>query len=350
MQFVAYNDAIKRFKFQSRYMAFIDGDEFIYPKTERSIIEVVDEILSKDPNAAGLAINWQLFGSNGQEKADYSRGVLERFMQRAPKDWAPLAKNPNAKLRTSGNAIVKIIANPRKINLIGHPHYAIYFSECYSVNEIGKVIEPRSCNFPVTADKIVINHYNTKSHEEYLKKISRGAADGGNQLYTADKFCYFDQNDEFDDGILKYRAARAEDFSLEDETHRLDRVTEALTKTLTACADGKILDLETALTCCALSTHLREHFPNDASYWRVCEETSLGAILKSFQKMSVAEAQLFIRELPKLLSLPYPAAKELRNVALHIIPQMMSCLRIHWLWREFVEMDYLQDLMKLKEV
>ena len=32
MQFAAYNDAIKRFKFHSRYMAFIDGDEFVYPK------------------------------------------------------------------------------------------------------------------------------------------------------------------------------------------------------------------------------------------------------------------------------------------------------------------------------
>ena len=32
MQMVAYNDAIKRFKFHCRYMAFIDGDEFIYPK------------------------------------------------------------------------------------------------------------------------------------------------------------------------------------------------------------------------------------------------------------------------------------------------------------------------------
>ena len=34
MQYVAYNDAVKRFKFHSRYMAFIDGDEFIYPKVE----------------------------------------------------------------------------------------------------------------------------------------------------------------------------------------------------------------------------------------------------------------------------------------------------------------------------
>lgn len=32
MQFAAYNDAVKKFKFQSRYMAFIDGDEFIFPK------------------------------------------------------------------------------------------------------------------------------------------------------------------------------------------------------------------------------------------------------------------------------------------------------------------------------
>lgn len=34
-QLAAYNDAVKRFKFQCRYMAFIDGDEFIYPKAEQ---------------------------------------------------------------------------------------------------------------------------------------------------------------------------------------------------------------------------------------------------------------------------------------------------------------------------
>ena len=32
MQMVAYNDAVNRFKFQCRYMVFIDGDEFIFPK------------------------------------------------------------------------------------------------------------------------------------------------------------------------------------------------------------------------------------------------------------------------------------------------------------------------------
>ena len=45
MQLVAYNDAVKKFKFQCRYMAFIDLDEFIFPRKRQSISEVVDEIL-----------------------------------------------------------------------------------------------------------------------------------------------------------------------------------------------------------------------------------------------------------------------------------------------------------------
>ena len=45
MQLVAYNDAVKKFKFQCRYMAFIDLDEFIFPRKRQSISEIVDEIL-----------------------------------------------------------------------------------------------------------------------------------------------------------------------------------------------------------------------------------------------------------------------------------------------------------------
>ena len=37
-----YNDAVRRFKFAARYMAFLDVDEFIFPKTNQSVVEVVD--------------------------------------------------------------------------------------------------------------------------------------------------------------------------------------------------------------------------------------------------------------------------------------------------------------------
>ena len=35
MQHIVYTEAVKRFKFHCRYMAFIDGDEFVYPKVDR---------------------------------------------------------------------------------------------------------------------------------------------------------------------------------------------------------------------------------------------------------------------------------------------------------------------------
>ena len=108
MQLVVYNDAIEKFRFACRLMAFIDLDEFILPKTNRSIVEVVDEILSCDKNAAALGINEQHFGSNRQETADYSRGVLERFTRRAPVDW--LYKNEENFYY--GNVCIKSVMNP----------------------------------------------------------------------------------------------------------------------------------------------------------------------------------------------------------------------------------------------
>ena len=332
MQMIVYNDAVKRFKFQCRYMAFIDGDEFILPKSNRSIVEVVDEILSADSLAAGLAINWQCFGSNGQETADYSRGVLERFTRRAAKDW-------------SGNNQVKTIANPRAIDFIGLPHYAIYFESLAAVNENGDVV-PAEFNKPVTAEKIVVNHYHCKSWEEYAQKSGRGyaCATADVEQYPRAKFDSMNHNDEFDDGILKYRAARAENFSIESRDERLARVIETLTETLTAF-NG---DMETALTCRALATFLRERFPADADYWAICERRALEAILKSLNGATQFEAQLLIRDLPNLLRLPYPAVKDIHNAARDLLAQFMNVFGTRYWWKFYVDFDYLRDLLKLE--
>ena len=82
-QIEAYTEAFKTYRFFCRYMAFIDADEFIFPQTDKSISEVVDEIFADKPNAGGLCINWMMYGSNNLETADYSKGVLERFTRRA---------------------------------------------------------------------------------------------------------------------------------------------------------------------------------------------------------------------------------------------------------------------------
>jgi len=338
MQMPVYNEAIKRFKFLNKYMAFIDCDEFIYPKWHDNIgiVELVDEILSLKPNASGLAINWQIFGSNGQEKADYSRGVLERFKFRAPIDWKGF-KTP------SGNQHIKTIANPRAIKDIVNPHFVNYFETKFAVNENGNIVQ-EAFNNPVTAQKIVINHYYVKSYEEYAKKVARGRASVLLERKLED-FHSYDCNEVFDDGILKYRAARAEKFYLKSAAERINRVAEALTEILSEHAGGKNFSIETALTCRALSTYLREKYPQDVEYWRICEEASLSAVLKSINGMNMVEAMIFIRELPNL-QLKYPIVDEINRAALQIMSQMKDFYRLNGRWKDFTDLDYIEELLR----
>ena len=189
----AYTESIKNFKFESRYIAFIDQDEFLFPKSKSTITEVVDEVLSPNPNAAALCANWILYGSNNLEKADYSIGVLDRFT----------ARDVNV------NKHIKTIANPRMVNFFPNPHYAIYFDGKFSVNENGKPFAG-PFNDELTADKICVNHYYTKSKEEYEKKIEAGMNAGWNR--DMNLFQSHDKNDIQDDSIVKYQKARRDAF------------------------------------------------------------------------------------------------------------------------------------------
>lgn len=349
-QFAAYDFAVRDYRFQCRYMAFIDLDEFIYPKnTTDTIAATLNEILKKFPDASGLAVNWQLFGSNGEITADYSRGVLERFTQRAPVDW--IVPIPHRDI-PGGNAQVKIVADPRRIYFFTSAHFPIYFEGCYSVNELGGRVDSY-CNEPVTAEKIALNHYNVKSREEHGRKVARGRADKGGvadvdvgaNCIDASWFDMYDRNEVFDDGILRYRAARAKNFLFEEEALRINRVTKALTETLSAYAEGEVFDLETALTCQAASSYLRRKFRSNERL-KIYEEASLAAILNSLDGLKFADVQLLLSELPNLLSLPYPAVKELRDASIQIISRTMDFLRENEIWKDFADLDSLRRLLK----
>ena len=345
MQHYAYNDAVKRFKFQCRYMAFIDGDEFIYPKSERSIPEVIDEIFAFDKHVAGAAINWQIFGSNGQETADYSRGVLERFTRRAPKDWS--GEVPGGYI--GGNIHVKMISNPRKISFINHSHYQSYFESFYAVNENGDIVVGYD-NEPVTAEKIVINHYYAKSREEYAIKKQRGKADVlGN--YVDEGFTAYDRNEEFDDGILHYRDERLKTYQPPDKSNVNERLLNALaenllptflTSTPPEFFAGK---METFLTCRAVAAYLKETMP-DNSRAKLFEEASIRAIIKAFDRMNFVDGRLLINELPEILPLDYPAVKDLRKGVVRVISKMQEVLHANVKWQEYIQLDYLQRLIK----
>ena len=267
---------------------------------------------------------------------------MERFTRRAPIEWAP---------RGFGNAHVKTIADPRAINFLYLPHSANFFEGYYAVNEIGKVVTG-PFNNPVTADKIVINHYYLKSREEYAKKVQRGRADMKENTHDIKKFDENDHNEEFDDGILKYREERAKNFRLPDKTHANERLFAALAENLsptlfpTTPPDFYAGKMETFLTCRAVAAYLKTKI-SDESPAKFFEEESLKAILKTIANgASLADIRLLLSELPNLLELPYPVVEEIRGACLQIIPQMMDIMHLNSMWIDFVRLDYLRRLLQ----
>lgn len=179
MQLAAYDDCLKRHRFDSRWIAFIDLDEFMVPVRDKS----VPEFLKNHEDAPAVEINWLIYGSGGEVKRS-GKPVMERFKRHS---------KGNHKL----NRHVKSIVNPRRVySMIG----------CHEVARInGKAVdshgEPITHNFrerEPQQDVIKINHYAVRSQEEFLDKQNRGRASGTQRTVPNEYFYQYDLNDETD--------------------------------------------------------------------------------------------------------------------------------------------------------
>lgn len=355
-QMEAYNHAVKNYKFFCRYLAWIDADEFIFPNSNCSIVEVVDEILTSFPGASGLAANIFTFGSNGQDRADYSKGVLERFTRRSSKDWTPNTENPPH--LPGGSACVSTIANPRRVKMLVNPHFAIYFDNCYAINEIGNIV-PQYSSFPVSTDKIAMYHYHAKSREEYEKKVHRGNADHFDNRYKMSDFENPNWDEVFDDSILKYRTARqleAGGSVLESIAPRkqinYQRLSNALIQNLFPAMlknpppDFFAGKMETFLTCRALAAYLRDNLL-EKNFADALEEASLRAIQKSFTRnVSMPDMRLLLVEMPNLLMLDYPVVEDIRQSCINIVQQILYIFKINYAWPYYIELQHTLDFLQ----
>jgi hypothetical protein len=152
-QIPMYNHFINQYKNEYDWVAFLDVDEFIVLKKHNSIHELMEQY----PDTLALGINWVLFGDNNKTfNGEYS--VLERFTKR----------------QEVVNDHIKSIVNPKQVIMMNvHSHVG----QCIDTN--GKMINnpPFNPNGPI--DVVQINHYFTKTKEEFVKKINRGRADIG---------------------------------------------------------------------------------------------------------------------------------------------------------------------------
>jgi hypothetical protein len=183
-QVAAYNDAIRRYKYASFWLAFIDIDEFLVPVSAASI----PELLRDFEDVPGIEINQVLYGSGGRRHKE-SGLVMERF-----KDHSLYS--------LYSNKGVKSIVNPRYVAYMPTAHIAEYFgSGTYSVDTHKHKNLRSSLERPALHDRIRINHYGTKSLEEFASRIELGRASSPGTL-SLDVFYERDHNEIKNDTIM----------------------------------------------------------------------------------------------------------------------------------------------------
>lgn len=135
MQVEAYNDCLQRFGVDNEWIAFIDTDEFIDCK---NIHDAMEQYKQYDY----IRIPWMMYNANGQ--LNYvNRPVRERFTQTVEIDLS--------------TDYYKSIVQPSKVDGMV-VHDAISDTDNY-----------------ILVNDIKLDHYYTRSLEEWVEKISRGS-------------------------------------------------------------------------------------------------------------------------------------------------------------------------------
>ena len=158
-QAYAYNDAIKKYRNKSKWIGFIDIDEFIVPVKKDNLIDVINEIknnLQKRKAFVGLSINWVMHGFSGHKEKPKGL-VIENF-----------TKNDGI------HEGIKSIVNPRTV-IQYQVHAALHFFNIEAVNELGRDAYVPDLS-QASIEKIRINHYYTKSYDEYTEKNIKNRA------------------------------------------------------------------------------------------------------------------------------------------------------------------------------
>lgn len=190
MQMKAYNDAINRYKNTVRYMAIIDCDEFLVPKSNNEKLPlIINRLFNKYPCAGGIGVSWCIYGSSGKLKKEPGL-VTERFIKRGKQGEFP-------------SVLYKTIINPRLVKDYVSPHFPVYNCGAYTVAPDGRRLYVMY-NYDVCFDEIVCNHYFCKSKEEFIDKVSRGLADKPGIFRDMSIFDLYDKNDIEDKTMLKY--------------------------------------------------------------------------------------------------------------------------------------------------
>jgi hypothetical protein len=151
-----YSDCIRRHRWDTRWLALIDADEFLFSPTGYQLPDVLRDLRW----VAAVGVNWRCYGpADDNERPDAP--VVENCIRRA-RDNHPL------------NRHIKSISFPAMTALpVINPHHCQMHG--LSVRENKDRIEGPFRD-PPTANLLRVNHYLARSQAEWQRKLARRRA------------------------------------------------------------------------------------------------------------------------------------------------------------------------------
>jgi len=172
----AYERVVKRMAGKTRWLGFIDVDEFLFPSEANNL----PEVLRNYDDFAGLAVNWVSFGSNGHDSPPEGF-VIDNFTDRGELDhifpWPRLRQpdlpDDHPRAYSPMNTHVKTVLDPSKVKNFRTAHHFSFLPGHTCVTENREPISQPVSEL-VSIEILRINHYWSKSLADIRRKVDKG--------------------------------------------------------------------------------------------------------------------------------------------------------------------------------
>ncbi|XP_004363298.1 hypothetical protein CAOG_03570 [Capsaspora owczarzaki ATCC 30864] len=191
-QRVGIVDGVQRFRCLTRYMGIFDIDEFFFPTSpDQSLLAILKTFVGSG-RCGGVAA-WRLnFGSNNHTTTPPGL-VLEEYTRR------------------SNEVIIgkKVLFNPRQMAGLHNTHSLYFYDGKPLCDEKFRELEfttfyDHEIGATREVDILRINHYYTKSYQDWGERLKRGTVSGNNNDFGWQLFLEADNNERLDTTIARY--------------------------------------------------------------------------------------------------------------------------------------------------
>jgi hypothetical protein len=185
-QVQAYDNCLSEHGPDSRWIAFLDVDEFLFSPTG---MPVADMLVDYEPYP-GVGVNWVMFGTAGHQGPPPGL-VIDTHLRRAAKPWP----------------FIKHIVDPARVERCLTVH-AYRYSSRFAVDENQVPISPNRGRTKLTSvERLRINHYYLKSEAEGRAKLATPKPDGGGARPSDFDALDEELNQQTDNAISRYSPA-----------------------------------------------------------------------------------------------------------------------------------------------